>query len=98
MDSVAIVAAHSACYNKEYGATLKAMQEGERKFPADLHLKISIAECAVTSTGKLTFRDRIWVPSGSDLRTKVLQEIHDSTIHVHPGREAMFAIIAWQFY
>ena len=64
----------------------------------DLHLKVSIAECAVTGTGKLTFRDRIWVPSGSDLWMKVLQEIHDSTIHVHPGREAMFAIVARQFY
>jgi hypothetical protein len=84
--------------DKEYGATLKAVQEGERKFPADLHLKVSITECAVTGIGKLTFRDRIWVPSGSDLRTKVLEEIHDSTIYVHPGREAMFTIIARQFY
>jgi hypothetical protein len=29
--------------DEEYGAALKAVQEGERKFPADLHLKVSIA-------------------------------------------------------
>jgi hypothetical protein len=61
------------------------VQEGERKFPADLHLKVSIAEYVVTGTGKLTFWDRIWVPSGSDLQMKVLEEIHDSMIYVHPS-------------
>ena len=84
--------------DKEYSAALKAVQERERKFPADLHLKVSIAECMVTSVGKLTFWNRIWVPSGLNLRMKVLQEIHDSMIHVHPAREVMFTIIARQFY
>jgi hypothetical protein len=84
--------------DEEYGAALKAVQEGKRKFPADLHLKVLIAECAVTNAEKLTFQNRIWVPLGLDLRMKVLQEIHNSMIYVYPGREVMFATVARQFY
>ncbi len=32
------------------------------------------------------------------MRTRVIQEIHDSTIHVHPGREVLYAIAARQFF
>jgi hypothetical protein len=74
------------------------MQEGKRRFPPELRLKLSIGECGISSSGRVTFRDRVWVPSGLNLRTRILQEIHDSTTHVHPGRETMFAIVARQFF
>src|SRR6266536_1742497 len=32
------------------------------------------------------------------MRTRVVQEIHDSTIHVHPGREVLYTIVARQFF
>ena len=32
------------------------------------------------------------------MRTRVIQEIHDSTIHVHPGREVLYTIAARQFF
>ena len=44
------------------------------------------------------YQDRIQVPLGLDIRTRVLQEIHDSTVHVHPGQEAMYAIVTRQFF
>ena len=84
--------------DSDYQTALTAVQEGRRKFPAELRLKISIGECSSDSSGRLTFRGRIWVPSGSNLRTKLLQTIHDSQIHAHPGREALFAIIARRFF
>jgi Integrase zinc binding domain len=34
----------------------------------------------------------------SNLRTRILQEIYNSAIHVHPGREALYAIAARQFF
>ena len=74
------------------------MTKKESRFPTALRLKVSIAECGISKSGKLTFRGRVWVPSVSNLRTRILQEIHDSAIHVHPGREALYAIAARQFF
>lgn len=82
----------------EYLQALDAVRKEKRKFPADLRLKVSIAECNTSPTGKLMYRDRVWVPKTRNLRTQVLQEIHDSAVHVHPGREVMYAIVARQFY
>ena len=59
---------------------------------------MSIAECGVSPSGKLTYRGRVWVPSAMNLRVRVLQATHDSTTHVHPGRESMYAIVARQFF
>lgn len=77
---------------------LTAVREGRRKIPANLHLKVSIAECEQDSCGRLTYRNQIWVPSGNELRTRLLQVVHDSPIHAHPGREALFATVARRFF
>jgi hypothetical protein len=82
----------------EYGQTKDTVLKKESRFPTALRLKVSIAECGISESGKLTFRGRVWVPSVSNLRTRILQEIHDSAIHVHPGREALYAIAARQFF
>jgi hypothetical protein len=81
-----------------YQQALEAVRDKKQRFPTELRLKVSIAECSLSATGKLTFRDRVWVPLANDLRTKILQEIHDSTTHIHPGRETMYAIVARQFF
>ena len=82
----------------DYARILKAVQDQDRRFPSDLRLKVSIAECGVSPSGKLTYRGRVWVPSAMNLRVRVLQATHDSTTHVHPGRESMYAIVARQFF
>jgi transposase InsO family protein len=82
----------------EYARILEAVQAKAQRFPPDLRLKVSIAECGISPSGKLTYRDRVWVPSGLNMRTRVIQEIHDSSTHVHPGRESMYAIVARQFF
>ena len=80
--------------DKEYARALKAVRQKARRFPPELRLKVSIAECSVSPSGKLLYWDQVWVPSGEHMRTRVIQEIHDSTIHVHPGREVLYAIAA----
>ena len=82
----------------EYQKALEAVQQEKKRFPPELRLKLSISECSISETGKLLFRGRFWVPAGQNLRTRLLQEIHDSTTHVHPGREVMFSIVARQFF
>ena len=42
------------------------------------------------------FRNRLWVPKR--LRTGLVQATHDSLVHVHPGREGLYAILARQYF
>lgn len=79
----------------EYSSVLEALQKNRRKLPSALALKLSIAECSIQDN-KLTFRNRLWIPKG--LRAPLIQASHDSLIHVHPGREALYAIIARQYF
>ncbi|KAM4061938.1 reverse transcriptase (RNA-dependent DNA polymerase) [Hirsutella rhossiliensis] len=83
-----------------FGAAYEAVRDRERAFPPSLGLKIQISECAIDAGKRLTFRDRIWVPGGSgeegnqeeaekdQLRTRIVQQSHDSVATGHPGRES----------
>lgn len=84
--------------DEEYPQIREAVQSGAPRFPRELGLKVSIAECSVTSAGHLLFRDRRWVPNIESLRTRIMQETHDSTLTGHPGHNTMYAVLARQFY
>ena len=83
-----------------YQEVKKALAEGQRRFPPSLaRLRLSIAECNLDQFGNVLFRNRRWVPDTErNLRTRIIQRIHDSHIHVHPGRETLYAITARDFY
>ena len=68
------------------------------RFSVEDGVKVSISECSLNAQGELCFRDRRWVPNSEPLRTQIMQETHDSTLAGHPGRDAMYAILARQFY
>ena len=55
-----------------YQAMVKAVQEGERTFPKDLGVKVSMSDCELNEDRKLMFRGRRWVPESEELRTKLL--------------------------
>jgi hypothetical protein len=59
---------------------------------------VSIAECTVDERGLLRFRDRIWIPDCEPLRTQIIQNIHDSHITGHPGRDLTYTILSRQFF
>jgi hypothetical protein len=69
-------------HDEELCIVYKAVQEGHRKLPSRLLLKLSIAECSIVDS-RLMFRNRLWVPK--QLRTALVQATHDSLVHVHPG-------------
>ena len=88
----------SALEDEEYQAVKRTLQEEKRAFPRELGLKLSVSECTLNPQGRVTYRSRSWVPSGQDLRTRLIQEIHDSVITGHPGREGTYAAVARQFF
>jgi hypothetical protein len=84
--------------DEEYQAIRKAVKDKERKMPPEYKLKVSITECTLSLQKDLLFRGRRWVPSTANLRTRIIQGIHDSVIGGHPGREATYAFVARQFF
>lgn len=72
----------------------------ERNLPVDLQKEksVSMAECSVDERGLLLFRGRIWIPNCEPLRTQIIQNIHDSHITGHPGRDLTYAILSRQFF
>ncbi|THC87386.1 hypothetical protein EYZ11_013167 [Aspergillus tanneri] len=82
----------------KYGAIRAAVYEGAVRFPKELGLKTGISDCSISPEGYLLYRDRRWVPDIESLRTRIMQETHDSVITGHPGRNTMYAILARQFY
>ena len=75
-----------------------AVTAGLPKFPRELNVKVSISECELDSDGNLLFRSRRWVPNSESLRTRMIQETHDSTLTGHPGRELTYATMARRWF
>jgi transposase InsO family protein len=46
----------------------------------------------------LRFRGRIWIPESEPLRTKIIQQIHDSYTTGHPGRDATYSILSRRWF
>jgi len=84
----------------EYRDLTLAVIRGERSLPTSLQAEkvVSIAELSVDGRGLLRFRERIWIPPLESLRTRLIQDIHDSHITGHPGRDLTYRILSRQFF
>lgn len=82
---------------KAYDQAIKAVRDGEARFPPDLHLHVSISDCEIDK-GILKYRGRTWLPSYEPLTTRVIQAIHDSALGGHPGRDVTNALIRREFF
>lgn len=96
-DTLGVLWAKGRQEDPSYDDLLEAVKSGARKFPAHLGIKVSISECSLEG-GELMFRGRKWVPDYESLRTKLIQDTHDSIMTGHPGREATSAIMMRQFF
>ncbi|QSS72061.1 hypothetical protein I7I50_03115 [Histoplasma capsulatum G186AR] len=76
----------------------EAVRSKAPRFPAGVYPRTDISACSIDDDNCLRFRDRRWVPDSEPLRTRIMQEIHDSPMTGHPGREIMYSIIAREFY
>ncbi|XP_044721750.1 reverse transcriptase (RNA-dependent DNA polymerase) domain-containing protein [Hirsutella rhossiliensis] len=43
-------------------------------------------------------RERVWIPGSEPLRTKIIQETHDSHITGHPGRDLTYSTLSRRFF
>lgn len=92
--------------DQRYHSARTAVSEGHRRFKPELKLKVNITECQLDTLGRLTFRDRLWLPGGEgsgedpadELRTRVVDKTHRALCVGHPGREATIEAVGRQFY
>jgi hypothetical protein len=75
-----------------------AVRDWKRTFPTSLKLKVSMSECSLSNDDKIMFRNRLWVPNNETLRTKMIQDVHDSKLCGHPGRENTAQILSRQYF
>jgi hypothetical protein len=86
--------------DKDFGKIVATVQQGHRVFPADLAspVKVSVSDCIIDDSGYLRFRGRLWVPDYEPLRTAIIQELHDSVLAGHPGKNGTIAIVSRDFF
>ena len=84
--------------DETYQLAVEALKLGARKFPPQLGLKVSLAECSINPQGRLLYRGRKWVPHSDELRGRIIDEVHHSPITGHPGRGNMFYILSRSYF
>jgi len=59
--------------------------------------QLSLAECK-DETGRLIYRDRIYIPNHTLLKLRLIQDFHDTPAAGHPGRSKTLELLARQYY
>ena len=52
----------------------------------------------MTKGGLLTYRDRLYIPNGDDLKRFIMDELHKRPYTGHPGYQKMITATQKQFY
>ena len=83
--------------DKTFLQLTQSIRQQASSFPSGLGIKVSISECSLDQ-GKLCFRGRRWVPASEPLRTRMMQETHDSMVTGHPGHNTLYALMARNYF
>lgn len=84
--------------DEDYKVLLGAAKEGSRTVPESCrHLKISASDLS-EADGKLLWRGRLWVPGSEPLRTGLIQEMHDSYLTGHPGKNTLVGLMSRYYF
>ena len=84
--------------NNKYWLLRSTVAQEARQFPPQWQVPLSISECTLDTHQRLLWRDRIWIPHDERLRTKIIQQTHDSSLGGHPGRDQTSMIISRQYF
>jgi hypothetical protein len=84
--------------DQQLARLMETVRLNKPRFSAEDGVKVSISEYSINAKGELCFRDQRWVPNSEPLQTRIMQETHDSALVGYLGRDAMYAILARQFY
>lgn len=83
--------------NNRYWLIRQMVIDGARQLPPQWGLPISLSECSIDRGKRLCWRERIWMPFHEPLRTRLLQDIHDSILAGHPGRDLTKSLIGRKY-
>ncbi|KAI0996379.1 hypothetical protein K3495_g11802 [Podosphaera aphanis] len=75
-----------------------SVAKGERSLPSSVENSIQMPNCTFDDKLALTYRGALWVPDWEPLCTALIQQVHDSHVTGHPGREVTLSILARNFF
>jgi hypothetical protein len=84
--------------DKSFKEIKDAIKREDRRLPPQLKLQVTMAECSLDEKGRPRFRERLWAPDYEPLRTRIIQDTHDSIVTGHPGRDLLVSILSRRFY
>lgn len=77
----------------------EAIESTAIQWPSDLKIRgVELSQCNVDENGHVYRADRLWIPDYEPLRTKLIQDVHDSQTVGHPGRDTMIDVLGRQFF
>ncbi|KAL5601271.1 uncharacterized protein BROUX77_005520 [Berkeleyomyces rouxiae] len=84
----------------EYAIIHKALTDGLSQWPETIRhkLRVNISDCSLDAKSAIRFRNKLWVPTNEPLRTAILQNIHDSPMMLHPGKNVMQVELSREFF
>ena len=84
----------------DFERLVTAVRQGERVFLANLAslVKVSVLDYKINNNGYLRFRGRLWVPNYKPLRTAIIQELYDSALIGHPGKNGTITVVSRDFF
>ena len=82
----------------QYQEIAACLQEGKRKLPVHIQIKISLAECQLDQQGFVQFRGRRWAPNFEPLRTRLIQQAHNPPVFGHPGKEQTYQLVSREYF
>jgi transposase InsO family protein len=86
-------------HDTTYQEVVEILEKGEaRSLPSRLKLQISLSECNINHQGYINYRNRTWVPEHEPLRTRLIQQAHDSILTGHPGRNETYTLVSREYY
>ncbi|XP_044717344.1 integrase core domain-containing protein [Hirsutella rhossiliensis] len=83
--------------HNRYWLIRKAVQQGERRLPSHWGVPVMLSECSIDDGQRLCWRANLGAEPRT-LRTRLMQETHDSTLAGHPGRDMLKSLLSRKFY
>jgi hypothetical protein len=85
--------------DKRYQDIREAVKREDRLLPIEYRdLRVSMADLSIGLDNALLYRNRRWVPDSEPLQTSLVQQLHDSVLTGHPGKEGLIAILRRRYH
>ena len=86
-------------HNTTYQEVVEILEKSKaRSLLSQLKLQVSLSKYNINHQDYINYRNRTWVPEYEPLRTRLIQQAHDSILTGHPGRNKTYILVSHKYY